>query len=112
GHLPGPISREPRDAESDQSERAVALSLELAHREPCVSARSSHHDPDSVELVSTLRSQSTNIRPEYFLGQARGLSASDAADLSRAESGELRGIADRDEQVSISVSHPREAKDG
>ncbi len=47
------------------------------------------HGASAVELVSALRSQSTDIRAEHFLGQAGGLSQGDAAHLSRARPGEL-----------------------
>lgn len=39
------------------------------------------HGPDSVELVSTLRSESANVCEEHLLGQAGGLQEGDTEDL-------------------------------
>ncbi len=63
-----------RYRESLETAKPIALSLCVAHGESCFSAGAPNHGADPIELVPTLRSQSADLRTEYLLGQARGLS--------------------------------------
>src|ERR1035437_6962552 len=89
GHLPRPVSREPRDAQGNRTQHAAPVSLRAAHGEPRVSARTPDHGAGAIELVSTVRSQSADVRTQHLLRQAAGLSKGHAANLSRARTGEF-----------------------
>ena len=63
-------------------DKPLTYRLDFADGEPCVSAGTSDHGADSVELVSAVRPQSADVCAEYFLGQAGGLQEGDAACVS------------------------------
>ena len=92
-HLPRPLSRERRDGQAHRGQRAAALSVRAAHREPRLPARPSAHGADPVELVSALRPQPADVRAEHLLGQGRGLPEGRAEGVSRARAGELHRAA-------------------
>ncbi len=52
------------------SEQASAVPLRSTQREPRLLAGPSDDGADSIQLVSALRSQSADVRSQYFLGQA------------------------------------------
>ena len=78
-----------RYRESLETPKPIAANTPLLYRfasadgEPRLSAGPPDHGPDSVELVSALRSQPADVCAEYLLGQAGRLSQGYAADLPR-----------------------------
>ena len=78
------IARASRPRRPIAAERAAAVPLRAADREPRVPARAPDHGAGAVELVPALRPQPADLRAEHLLGQAGGLPEGDAADLSRA----------------------------
>src|SRR5581483_485363 len=87
------LSRVSGESESDCARQAFALSVRSADCEPRFPAKTPDHGSSPVELVPSLRPQSTDLRAEYLLGEARELQEGDAAGVSRAEPGEFRGVA-------------------
>ena len=84
-----------RYRESLETAKPIAAGQPLLYRfnlptaESCISAGTSHHGADSVELVPAIRPQSANFREEHFLGEAGRLPQSDTARISRAGTGKL-----------------------
>src|SRR5271170_7528811 len=72
-----------------------ALPLRSAYGEPRFPAGPSDYGANPVELVSAIRSQSSDFRTKHFLGQARGLSEGGATYLPRARPNELHRSSSR-----------------
>ena len=101
GHLPRPLPRElrPRPRQSTPN-KPLPYRFALPTDESRLPARPSHHGAGAVELVPALRPQPPDLRPEYFLGQARGLHESHAAGVSRTRRCQQHRIA-RDKRKLI-----------
>src|ERR1019366_3504408 len=94
------------NGEADCARQAASLPLRPAHREPRFLAGAPDHGPGPVELVSVVRPQSADVRPQHLLGQASGLSQGRAACLPRARQGKLhRGGSGRDALTGCGKIH-------
>src|SRR5262249_42654142 len=106
--LPGPLSRELREAQRDRAGPTAAVPLRATDREPCLSARPSDDGADPVELVPALRPQPSDVRSEHLLGEAGGLPEGDSSNLSRAGPGELPRAAGRHDAMTATIGDPRQ----
>ena len=73
GYFSRPVSRESGNAETHRARPATALSRCSTHCESRLPAGASDDGAGSIQLVSSLRSQSADFRPEHFSGEAGGL---------------------------------------
>ncbi len=77
GHFSRTLSPELRASHRDPGRPAAAVSVRAADHQSRVSARTSHHGADSIDLVSAVRSQSADFCAEHLFRQARGLREGD-----------------------------------
>ncbi len=77
------------DGRSYRAGQAAALSVRTADSQSCVSAGAPDHGADSIELVSAVRPQPTDVRAEHFLGKARRLPEGDAKGVSHGRGADV-----------------------
>src|SRR5262249_6798979 len=104
GHLPGSLSREPRDAEAARGRPAAALSICTTTRESRLPPGTPDHGAGAIVVVSTLRSQPADLRPEHLRREAGRLQEGHPARLPRTGTGQLHRAPDREALSTPSLS--------